>query len=93
MDGEKHLIQMPLVAGSGTLARELIRIRLAERAAPLPDGFVGHDQPTGEQEFFDIAVAETETEVQPDAMANDLGREAVVFVPGVSSAVCIAASG
>jgi hypothetical protein len=81
MECEKYLVQMPLVAGSGTLAPKFIRIRLAELAAPLPDGFIGHDNPTGEQQFFDIAVAETEAEVQPNAMADDLGREAVMFVP------------
>jgi hypothetical protein len=62
MDGEKHLVQMPRVAGSRTPAPEFIRIRLTELAAPLPDGFVGHDHPRGVKEFFDIAVAETETD-------------------------------
>jgi len=31
-------------------------------------------------EFFDVAVAEAEAEVQPDAVADDLGREAMTLV-------------
>ena len=80
VDREKHLVQVPLVARPGPSMPELIGIGLPELQAPLPDGFIGHDHPTGEQEFFDIAVAETEAEVQPDAIADDLSREAVVFV-------------
>jgi hypothetical protein len=34
----------------------------------------------GEQEPFDIALAEAKTEVQPDTMADDLRGEAVVFI-------------
>jgi hypothetical protein len=59
---------------------DLIRLRLAELAAPLPDGFIRHDDAPGEQELFHITVAETEAAVQPDAMADNLGREAVVCV-------------
>ena len=77
---EKHLVEVPLITRPGPLMPEFIRIGLAELAAPLPDGFIGHDHPTGEQELFDIAVAETEAEIQSDAMADDLGREAVAFV-------------
>ncbi len=55
---EKYFIEVPLVAGSGPPMPEFIRIGLTELAAPLPDGFIGHDHPAGEQEFFDIPVAE-----------------------------------
>ena len=51
IDREKHLVQVPLVAGSGAPAPELIDIGLPELPAPLPDGFIGHDNPTGEQEY------------------------------------------
>ena len=67
LNGEKDLIQVPLVARPGTPAPELIGIWLPELAAPLPDGFIRDDHPTGEQEFFDIAVAEAEAEIQPYA--------------------------
>jgi hypothetical protein len=77
---EEHPVQVPLVAGSGTPAPELIGIGLPELQASLPNGLRGHDNPTGEQELFHIAVAQTEAKVEPDAMANDLGWEAVVLV-------------
>jgi hypothetical protein len=80
MNGEEDLIEVPLVARLGAPAPELIGIRLPELPAPLPDRFVGDDDSTGEQQLFDIAVAEAEAIVQPDAMADALGREAVVFV-------------
>jgi hypothetical protein len=59
---------------------EFIRIGLAEVAAPLPNRFVRHQDPAGEQEFFPIAVAEAEAEIQPHAMADDLCREAVILI-------------
>ena len=76
---QEHLVQMPLVARPGPPMPELIRRGLAELAAPLPDGFIGDDNPTGEQEFFPIAVAQAEPEVQPDALADDLGGKLVVL--------------
>jgi len=35
---------------------------------------------TGEQHLLDIAVAEGEAEAEPDGMADDLGRKAMVFI-------------
>ena len=59
---------------------ERIRIGLAELAAPLPNRLIRHDDAPGEEEFLHVAVAETEPELEPDAMADDLGREAVVLI-------------
>ena len=53
---------------------------LAELAAPLPDGFVGHEDATGAQELFDVAGAQAEAVVQPHAMADDLSGKTVMFV-------------
>jgi hypothetical protein len=50
-----------------------------EFSAPLPNRLVGDDDATGEQELFHITVAETEPEIQPDTVADDLGGEAVVL--------------
>jgi hypothetical protein len=80
IDREEDLVEMPYVAESGTSAPELVGIRLPERAAPFADGFIGHDHPTGQQQLFDIAVAETEPVVQPHAMADDPDRKAVILV-------------
>jgi hypothetical protein len=39
-----------------------------------------HDGSTGEQQLFDIPITEAEAEAPPDAVTDDLGREAAVFV-------------
>jgi hypothetical protein len=69
IDGEKDLIEVPFVTWPRAPMPEFIRIGWAELAAPLPDGFIGHSDPTDEQELFHIAVAETGAEVQPDRHA------------------------
>jgi len=53
---------------------------LAELAAPLPNRLIGHDDAASEEELFHIAVAETEPKIEPDAMTDDLGWEAVILV-------------
>jgi hypothetical protein len=80
VDGAKDLIQVPRVAWFGPPTPGLIRLRLAELAAPLADGFVGHDHPAGKQPLFDVPIAEAEAVVPPDAVAHDLSGEAVMFV-------------
>jgi hypothetical protein len=77
---EERLIQMPLVPRPRPPARELSGIWLAKLAIPLTNSFVGYYDPTRKGQFFDIAVAQAEAKVEPDAMADDLGREAVVLV-------------
>jgi hypothetical protein len=80
IDREEDFIQMPFVTGSGPPMPEFIRIGVTELAAPLPDGFIGHENPTGEQEFFDIPVAEAEAEIQPHRVADDVRWKPVVLV-------------
>jgi hypothetical protein len=75
------IIRGTLVTRLRAPTAELMGVRLAEPLAPLPDGFIGHHDAPGEQQLFDIALAETEAEVQPDAMADDRNWEAVVLVP------------
>jgi hypothetical protein len=67
-------------ARPGTAALEPIGIRLPTLATPLPDRFIRHDHPADEPEFFHVAAVETEAEVQPDAVADEFGRETVIFV-------------
>ena len=45
-----------------------------------PNGFIRDEDPTGEQQLLDLAIAEAETEIQPHRMADDLDREAVILV-------------
>ena len=71
-----------VIAGAwpGVPPTQPIGILLPEFQTPLPDGFVGHDDPMGEQHLFDIPVAQAEAVIQPDTMTDDLSREAVVFI-------------
>ena len=80
MDGEKHLIQVPLVSWLGASTLQPIRIILPKLETSLADGFLGDVDPTFEQQFLDIAVAQRETVIEPDPMADDLAGKAVIFV-------------
>jgi hypothetical protein len=80
LSGEKYFIQVPRVGRPGTAAPELMGILLPALAAPLPGRFIGHDDPTDEQEFFHVAVAEAEPEMEPDRAADDLTWDAVVLI-------------
>ena len=58
----------------------LIRVMLPKLLAPLTDRFGRDDDVACEQEFFNVSITQTKTEVQPDTTADDLRWEAVVFV-------------
>ena len=80
IDREEDLVQVPLVARSGTPPLELIGVLLAKFPAPLADGLIRDDHSAFEEELFDIAVTEAEPLIQPDPMADDLPGETVVLV-------------
>src|SRR5262245_24966422 len=85
IDGQKDFVQMPLVTWLGASVLQLIGVILPKLQTPLADGLMGHVDAALEEEFLHVAVAQREAIIQPDAMANDLPREAVVLVAfGVS---------
>ncbi len=55
-------------------------IRLAKLPAPFADRLIRHDDAPGEEEFLHVPIAEAEPEIEPDPMADHLGRETVVLV-------------
>src|SRR5437763_8017130 len=75
---------MPFVANPGKAATDLVGKQLAELARPLSDGFVADDNAAGRQQLLHHAQPEREAEIQPDGMADDLGREAIPGVAGAS---------
>src|SRR5215510_891185 len=81
---EHDLIEMPFVADPGKAATDLIGEMLTELARPLSDGFVGDDDAAGRQQLLNHAKPERGTEIQPDGMADDLGREPIPGVAGAS---------
>src|SRR5712692_3649390 len=80
IDGEKHLIQVPLVARPPAPVTELIGVVLPKLPTPLADRFVGHGDAAFEQEFLHVAVAQGEAIVEPDPMADDFTGKAMVLV-------------
>jgi hypothetical protein len=77
---EQHLIEVPRIARPGTPTAQLIGVLLTKRAAPLADRFIRDNDPAGKPPFFDIVIAEAEPEIEPDLVADDLDREAVVLI-------------
>jgi hypothetical protein len=71
---------MPFVARLRTPPSQPIGAVLPKLPTPLADGFVGHRDAAFEQEFFHVAVAQGEAIVEPDPVADDFAREAVVLV-------------
>ena len=72
LNGEKHLIQVPLVARSRMPVAELIGVGLPKLPTPLTDGFMGYGDATLEQELLHVAIAQGEAIIEPDSMADDL---------------------
>jgi hypothetical protein len=60
IDHEEDFIQMPCIAGSGTPTPALIGIGLPELQAPLTNGFIRDEGPTGQEQLFHFPVAEAE---------------------------------
>jgi hypothetical protein len=56
IDGEKHLIEVPLIAWPGTSTPQLIGVLLTQLAAPPADRFIRDANPTCEHELFEITV-------------------------------------
>ena len=72
IDGQKDLVEVPLVPWLGAPPLQLIRVVLPKLQAPLPDGFMGDVDAAGEQQLLHVAVAQRKTIVEPDPMADDL---------------------
>ena len=53
----------------------------------LPDSFVRHDHSAFKQQLFDIPKAQAEPEVEPDGVADDLDRKAVILYVVVAGGV------
>ena len=75
VDLDEHLIQVPFVAQPRTTTAQLVRVLLPEPVAPGPDRLIGHVDTTFEHQLLHVAEAQREPVVQPDAMADDLGRK------------------
>ena len=80
LDGQKHLVHVPLIAWARAAATQLVGIVLAKLAAPFANRLVGHDYATFQQYLLHIPEAQAEAKVQSYCVTNDLHRKAVVLV-------------
>lgn len=82
VDTDGNLIEVPGVARPRAPPPELLGEAAAELGAPAPDALVrGRDAPFG-QDQLDVSQAQAEHVVEPNGVADDLGREAVPAVAG-----------
>jgi hypothetical protein len=79
---DEQFVQVPGVAHRPPAAPQRARIRRPERATPLPNGLVGHDNAPLGEEIFRIAEAQTEPMVEPDGVTDDLGRKSIAAIAG-----------
>jgi hypothetical protein len=80
VDRQEYCIEMPRVARPGTPAAQLVGISLPKRPAPRAHRVVRPQHAALGHELFDIAIAQAKAEVQPDTVADDLGREPMALI-------------
>ena len=71
---------MPFVAWLGASTLQPIRVVLSKLQTPLADGLVRHIDTAFKQQLLHIAIAQGETIVEPDPMADDFAGKAVVLI-------------
>ena len=80
VDRQEHLVEVPLVAGSGLAAAQAGRVDGSELGAPLPDRLVRDDHAADQHEPLDLTEAQREPVIQPHAVRDDLRRIPVTLV-------------
>ena len=84
VDAQENLVDVPLIPKLRPAALEPSRVLTPELQTPAPDGLITqHDAPL-EHQFLNVSERKAEAVVEPDAVADDLVREAVAFVEGAT---------
>lgn len=71
-DRDEHPVRKPCIAGSGSVAAQATRVFGPELRASCADRLVRDDDAGGEHQLRDVAQAQSESVVQPDAVRDDL---------------------
>ena len=79
-DRDEHLVHVPDVSEATLSPPQRAGIRWSKLAAPGSNGFVGYGDATLREKVLHVAEAQREPMVQPDGMADDLGRKAVASI-------------
>ena len=85
VDRHEDFVQEPRVSESTLSSLQLPSVVGAELPAPLANGFVGHDDSSFGQQILNIPEAHAVSVVEPDGMADDVGRKAMPMVAGPAS--------
>jgi hypothetical protein len=85
------LAKMPVITWSTSFVPNPFGVHPAELLRPIPHCFIGHRDAAISHDFFNIAVAQGETELQPDAMTDDFRRKTPTIVQRLSGQVLRAA--
>ena len=85
VDRHEDFIQEPRISESTLSALQLPSVVGAEFPAPLPNGFVRHDDSSFGKQILNIPEAHAVSVVEPDGMADDFGRKAMPKVAGPAS--------
>jgi hypothetical protein len=85
VDRDEDFVQEPRIAESTLSAFQPPGVVGAKLPAPLPNGFVRHDDASFGQQILDIPEAQTVSVVQPHGVADDLRRKAMPKVAGSTS--------
>ena len=75
-DLDEYLVEVPLVPRTRTAPTQSVGVGLPELRAPLPHCLVAEGDPTLGHHLLDLTETQREAVVQPDAVADDLRREA-----------------
>ena len=81
-DADEHLIKVPGISGLRPSPAQSPGEVRTELQAPKPNAFVGHYDAAFGQDKLDVAQAEAEDVIQPDGMADDLGRKPMPRIRG-----------
>ena len=80
VDGDKHFVKMPPQVWTRPSSSQLVGNDGAELQSPTADRLVGHVDTTLAEHVLDVAVAQSEAEIEPDGLPNDDARIAVAMV-------------
>ena len=79
-DLDDNLIEVPFVADPRQAPPDLVREPLAKLQRPLPHRLMTDNNAAGGQHLLDHSQAQREAEIEPDRMADDLGRKTVTGI-------------
>ena len=73
VDGNEDLVQEPRIPEAPLSSSQLPRVVWTELPAPLPNGFVRHDDSPFGKQILDLSKAQAELIIGPDGAADDCG--------------------